>query len=124
MKQFLLFIMLLQAINTFAQDGDCENFKAGKFKYEDPSYGIITVKRTNDYQVEITKDRIEIYSSIQWLSDCKFVITYKKTKGANLSELIGKKIYVQILEGDEDGYICRTTDEKGFGGRLKVIKVK
>lgn len=124
MKQLLLLILMLTGFTGFAQNADCSDFRTGKFKYEDPSYGIIAVKRTKDYHIEVIDRKVAIQSSIQWVSNCKFILTHIKVTGVDMPELIGKKLYVEILETDYDSYTCRVTDETGFGQKLQVVKVE
>lgn len=111
------------SLTAFAQDADCDKFRTGNFKYEDPNNGIIRVKRDKATQVETNADKIEIHSTIKWVSECKFILTHTKVVGTDIPEIIGKKVYVEILESKDNKYTCRATDENGYGGNIDVIKV-
>jgi hypothetical protein len=124
MKSILLLLLTLFSLTAAAQDADCEKFRTGNFKYEDPNYGVIRVKRTETAQVEINADKIEIHSTVKWVSDCKFVLTHEKIVGADIPEIIGKKVYVEIIESKDNSYTCKATTEEGFGGTIEVVKVK
>ena len=125
MKQLLTLLVAFISINTLAQDADCEKFKTGKFKYEDPNHGLIVVKRDKDSQVETTQQgKIEIHSTIKWLSECKYVLTYKKVVNADVPELIGDKMTVEIIENRGNKYTCRVTNQNGYTGTIEVLKVE
>lgn len=121
---FLLFIMLLGTTAWSQDDVNCEKFQTGKFKYEDPNYGLIIIKREKDRQVEINAEKVEIHSSVKWLSECRYVITHEKVVNADIPELIGEKVYIEIIKDKGDRYICRATTESGFGGELEVLMMK
>lgn len=125
MKVLFLFFTLMLGTTIWAQDDvNCEKFHTGKFKYDDPDNGLIIVKREKDRQVEINADKVEIHSSIKWLSECRYILTHEKVVNAQIPELIGEKVYVTIIENKGDRYICRATNESGFGGELEVLMMK
>ena len=124
MKQLLLLILMLTGFTAFAQNADCSDFRTGKYKYEDPSYGLVVVMRSKDYQVEVINRKVAIHSTIKWISICKFVLTYVKIEGVDMPELIGKKVTVEIIETDYDSYTCRVTDNTGFGQKFQVLRMK
>ena len=124
MKQFILFILMLGGFTAFAQNADCSDFRTGKFKYEDPNYGLVVVMRSKDYQVEVINRKVALHSTIEWISNCKFLLTHVKIEGVNMPHLIGKKVTVEIIETDYDSYTCRVTDDTGFGQKFQVVKMK
>jgi len=96
----ILYILLIYSFYINAQEKDCAFFKTGNFKYvlnNQPEF----ITRTDSTQVEINPiDKIEIYSTVEWVSDCEYVLTYKKIVNYpdDVSHMIGKKIYCEILE--------------------------
>ncbi|OAD90780.1 hypothetical protein A7A78_13790 [Aequorivita soesokkakensis] len=96
----ILYIFLLASFCINAQEKDCAFFKTGNFKYvleEQPEIVI----RTDSTQVEINPiDKIEIHSTVEWVSDCEYVLTYKRIENypEDVSHIIGKKNYCEILE--------------------------
>lgn len=101
-KKFLFLYILLSFFCINAQEKNCGFFKTGKFRYvleEQPELII----RTDSTQVEINPiDKSEIHSSVEWISDCEYVLTYRKIINypKDVSHVIGKKIFCEILEID------------------------
>ncbi len=96
----IIYLVLLSYCCINAQEKDCSSFKTGNFKYvlEDQPETII---RTDSTQVEINSiDKIEIYSTVEWVSDCEYILTYERIVNypEDVSNIIGKKIYCEILE--------------------------
>ena len=61
---------------------------------------------------------VEIYTKIEWKSDCEYIMTYEKILNhpKDVSSVIGKKIFVEILETEGNKLKVRaksdTMDEK------------
>lgn len=125
MKKILSLFVILISLSTFAQEADCERFRTGKFKYEDPNFGVIIVKRDKNTQVEIPAvGNTEIHGSVKWVSECKYILTYQKIVNADVPELIGEKIMIEIIENRGNKYTCRVTSADGFTGTLEVLKIE
>lgn len=125
MKRILTLFLLAVGFTAFAQDADCERFRTGKFKYDDPNYGLIVVKRDKATQTEITEQgKIEIQSSIKWVNECKYVLTYQKVLNADVPELIGDTMTVEIMENKGNKYTCRVTNQDGFTSTIEVVKIE
>ncbi|WP_431163236.1 hypothetical protein [Flagellimonas beolgyonensis] len=106
MKKVFLFLLLLTFISCNHQDKNCADFKTGKFKYvlKDRPELII---RSDSSQIEINPvTKIEIYSKLIWKSDCEYVMVYDKILNApeDVSDMIGQKINVEIIETNNKGY--------------------
>lgn len=100
MKKSILTIALLSTLHSFTQAKNCSEFKTGKFKYLEKNR-IEKIVRTENLQIEINpKTGVEIYTKIEWKSDCEYVMTYEKilNYSKDTSHIIGKKIFVEILE--------------------------
>ena len=100
MKKLFSITILLLTLNGCAQEKKCTDFKTGEFVYLDKTRPEKVV-RTEFLQIETNPETgIEIHSSIEWTSDCNYVMTYKKILNhpKDVSGIIGKKIYIKILE--------------------------
>ncbi len=79
---------------------NCSDFKTGNFIYTIENIQR-KVNRTDAIQVEFDiESGIEIYTSIDWTSDCDYELTYEKILNSpeDLSFLIGEKIYCSIIK--------------------------
>ncbi|MDD5149965.1 MAG: hypothetical protein PHC28_05710 [Flavobacterium sp.] len=100
MKKILFIIFLITFVTIgYSQKKQCSDFKTGKFEYTDSKYFEWKVVRTDSTQTEInSKNGIELKATILWKSDCAYVLTYEKITNSDLKDLIGKKVFVEILE--------------------------
>lgn len=95
---FAVFLITLFSVG-YSQNNQCSDFKTGKFEYTNPNYSEWKVIRTDSTQTEInSKNGIELNATIIWKSDCEYVLTYEKITNSDLKNLIGKKVFVEILE--------------------------
>ena len=103
----------------------CEKFKTGLYEYKHVLYKDTKVKRKKKIQREVYDGGKQIYS-IKWISDCHYVLIYKKMTEPRLKHLIGKKIDVEIIDVLEDGnYVYKSKanfEEKTDFGIIKKIK--
>lgn len=100
MKKLISVVVILLTLNNCAQEKQCADYKTGKFEYADKNR-TEKIIRTNNLQIEINPlDGIEIYTTIEWTSDCEYIMTYQKILNhpKDVSTVIGEKIYVEILE--------------------------
>ena len=100
MKNLILILILNLTLNSCAQEKKCSDFKNGKFVYAEKNRPEKIV-RDNDMQIETNPlTGVEIHTSIIWETECKYVMTYKKILNhpKDISSVIGKKIFVEILE--------------------------
>ncbi len=100
MKKLIYLIILLYSLSSQAQKKDCLDFRTGEFEYVnfDRPEKII---RKDSLQIETNPfDNIIIKSSIKWISDCEYIMTYKEILNhpKDVSSDIGKKIYCEIIE--------------------------
>lgn len=106
----LIYISILFFIVSCAQEkSSCSDFHIGNFEYINPEYEHIKIIRTRDSQIEInTKSKIEAHTSVQWLSTCKYVLTYKYFKNApeEFDDLIGQKVQDEITQIAKDRFTC------------------
>ncbi|WP_179320742.1 hypothetical protein [Winogradskyella helgolandensis] len=102
MKKLLKSIILLLTLSGCAQEKNCAEFKTGKFNYVDEKLPFEII-RNDTLQIERNlKTGVEIHTSVEWKSDCEYILTYKKILNINrdVSDVIGKQIFVNILEID------------------------
>ena len=111
-KLILLFIIL--TFSCCAQEKKCTDFKTGTFKYTDQLYSDLKVIRTDSTQTEInSKNGLEMHSSIKWINDCNYVLTITKVLNADLENVIGKTIEVEIVETKSDIYKLKSKSDAG-----------
>ncbi len=102
MKKLHTLIILLLTLSSCAQEKNCSEFKIGKFKYTDEKMPFEII-RNDTLQIERNlKTGVEIHTSVDWKSECEYILTYKKILNINrdVSDVIGKQIFVNILETD------------------------
>lgn len=103
----------------------CEKFKTGVYKYKHVLYGDVKIKRSKKIQKEISKNEKQIYK-IKWITNCHYVLIYKKMTEQSLKHLIGKEIDIQIIDVLEDGsyvYKSKTNfEEKINYGIIKKVE--
>ena len=96
-----ILLFLGVCINCKSQDKNCSRFKTGTFSYVDSSTGNEQlIKRNDSLQYENIKTKgITIITTVEWTSDCEYVLTYKDILNYKNKELmIGRKIYSNIIE--------------------------
>jgi hypothetical protein len=119
-----IIITLLLTFTSYSQEPKCSNFKCGKFKYSNPKYSEWIVMRTDSTQTEKSSiSGIEIKSSIEWKSDCEYVLVYKRVLNAEAKNMIGKIVLVKIVQTESDRYTCISKDEKNEL-ELEMIKIE
>ncbi len=105
-------------------NNDCVNdFGKGKYRYINPEYRDVKIKRRKRKQIEKTKDSKSVYK-IEWISPCNYVLTYLKVSKPEYEYLIGQKIDVKIIDVLENGnyvYYSNLADRTyGFGEMEKL----
>jgi len=93
---------------------NCNNVRTGKFNYALKNRPELII-RTDSTQIEINPlTKVEVHSSIQWISDCEYVMTYEKILNYpdEYEHLIGQKINVKIITAFSNGYVVRTTSPR------------
>ena len=105
-------------------DSNCvAEFGKGKYRYINPEYREVKIKRLKRKQIEKTKDSKSVYN-IEWISPCNYVLTYLKVSEPKYKYLIGQKIDVKIIDVLENGnyvYYSNLSDRTyGFGEMEKL----
>ncbi|WP_218841465.1 hypothetical protein [Winogradskyella costae] len=82
--------------------------------------------RTDNLQIEINSETgVEIYTKIEWKSDCEYVMTYEKILNhpKDISSVIGKKIFVEILETNGNKIKVRAKSDS-MDEKIEFIKTE
>ena len=99
MRFFIVLLFSLTFSLTWSQKKKCRELLNGSFIYTDEKAQDWIVYRRDSLQIETnSKTGVEIHASIEWTSDCKYVLTYIKVLNTDDSFFIGKKINVEITE--------------------------
>ena len=105
-------------------NADCEkDFRIGQFRYLNPEYKDVIIKRRKNKQIEKTKDLKLVYE-IEWISPCNYVLTYTKVSEPEYEYLIGQKIDVKIIDVLENGnyvYYSNLSDRTYVFGEMKKL---
>lgn len=114
-------LLFFTALMTYSQD--CNNFRIGVFKYENPVFSDWTVTRKDSIQIEYDKgSNLKMVGAINWVSDCKYNLTYIEVSDPKQKNLIGVKLTVDINAISRDEYTYQAYDNKNsING--KMIKV-
>lgn len=104
MKLGFTLLMVLMLNSCYTQEKNCSYFRTGTFSYADKEipYRIV---RNESIQIETNTDTgDELHTSIEWKSDCEYILTYIKIKypKRDMNYLLGTKIFVKILETNEN----------------------
>jgi hypothetical protein len=103
MRFFIVLFFSLTFSFTWSQKKKCRELLNGSFIYTDEKAQDWIVYRRDSLQIETnSKTGVEIHSSIEWISDCKYVLTYIKVLNTDDSFFKGKKINVEITEVKEN----------------------
>ncbi|MEM6720472.1 MAG: hypothetical protein AAF611_14190 [Bacteroidota bacterium] len=120
-------LLLLLIFSNCAKEANCSNFKTGEFRYANKS---ITVKITRNDSIQIEtniKDGVVFTSTIEWVSDCKYILTFTNIENLpdDSSIYLGKKIYCNIekIKGNrfEVHAVSTATD---MNEMIEFVKVK
>ena len=82
----------------------CYKFKVGTFKYADETRKE-NITRTENMQIEINPETgVEIHTSVSWLNDCAYIMTYDKILNhpEDMTDMIGNQLVVNIIETKGD----------------------
>ncbi len=98
-------------------------FEKGKYKYVNPEYQDVKIKRRKTKQIEKTKNLKFVYK-IDWISPCNYVLTYLKVSKPEYEYLIGQKIDVKIIDILKNGnyvYYSNLSDRTYVFGEMKKL---
>ena len=114
MKNWIYLVFVFILLNCKAQEKKCTDYRTGKFNYILKNRPEL-ITRTDSTQIEINPiTKVEVYSSIEWKSDCEYVMTYETILNypEDASHMIGQKINVRIISVDSKGYKAHATSPR------------
>lgn len=121
------YIFLLLSFIIFSCDSHpkkCTYFRTGIFEYSNSDYAGWLVTRNDSIQIESNeKENIKLTGTIEWLSDCQYMITYKDAVNFSEEDIIGRKIIVDITKTFDESYKCMAKSETG-NVLVKMNKIK
>ncbi len=125
MKELVSILIFSLSLCCFSQIKNCSQFKTGEFVYADKQRPEKIV-RTLTSQIETHPETgLEIHASIEWTSDCSYVLRYEKI--LNVTEdtaapYIGQKVYVQMLKVKKNKALIKAQSRR-IDLELKLIKL-
>lgn len=105
LKNLLFQSFLLFSAFSFSQELTCTDFRIGDFYYQNSKK--VIVHRTEKLQIERYEETgEELHSYIDWISDCEYVLTFKKfldsdKKSIKKKGFLGKDLNVKIIKTEE-----------------------
>ena len=106
MKILSLLAFLCCFMSVKAQAPDCAKFKNGSFEYPDLR-GKLSV-REGSVQKSFNNGNLEMLWDVRWISECEYELTCKKVYVKGIPARKGDRIYVKIIETDEDCFTSET----------------
>ena len=125
MRKLISLITIIFTLSSCTHEKNCVDFKTGKFVYAKINRPVKIV-RTDSLQIEVNSETgVEIYTKIEWKSDCTYVMTYEKIVNYpdDISSMIGKKIFVEILETDGNKIKVRAKSDT-MDKKIEYIKTE
>tara|TARA_R110002126_G_scaffold240288_1_gene383537 strand:+ start:3495 stop:3875 length:381 start_codon:yes stop_codon:yes gene_type:complete len=125
MKNWIYLVIIISCFNCKAQENNCLDYRTGKFNYVLENRPELII-RTDSTQIEINPiTKVEAYSSIEWKSDCEYVMTYTEIINypEDASHMIGQEINVKIISTNSNGYKVHATSPR-IDNVLEFINAK
>lgn len=123
MRYLSLFIMLFLITGCSTQSKNCSKFRTGTFKYPNPEFKNFIITRNDSTQIEVNKQNNDrLISAIEWLSDCKYTLTYIEVSNPKDEDLLNVKITVDVtnISGNSYTYHAYNNDDSIIGEMLKI----
>lgn len=103
--KYSLFFVFIFIVSCKAQNNKCKKFKTGLFKYADSDFQNSIILRNDSIQVETnSKTGNKTIGYINWLSDCKYTLTYKTAGDSINDSLVGTTFTVDIISITKNSY--------------------
>lgn len=125
MKIFLLFIVSLLSVSSFAQKkSPCDTMRAGTFKYIGGDDTTAVVVIDGDKHMEFhNNSAYHIASDIKWINNCTFELTMTEITIPNFPFGPGDKMKVEIQKVNGDLINFRATvNGQSWGGLFQKIR--
>ena len=116
--------LLLVTVNLYGQNNvlNCQKIKKGRFEMVGPQGGSIKIKRKSNIQIErYSRQRVKHRFTIDWIDDCNYMLTLKKSKIKSLIDDTEVKLYVSITEVNKYYYSARiSSKEHGKSEKIEI----
>jgi hypothetical protein len=125
MKKLVYVLIFNLTFISFSQSKNCSDFKTGEFRYGDKERPEKII-RTLDSQIETHPETgLEIHASIEWTSDCSYVLRYDKILNSteDTAPYVGQKVYVHILKVKKNKFLVKA-QSKRIDLEIEFIKEK
>ena len=103
----------------------CNKVKKGRFEMVGPQGGSIKIKRKNNIQIErYSRQRVKHKFTINWIDDCNYELTLKKSRIKSLIDDTEVKLYVRVTKVSKFYYSAIIRSEKNGKGEEIEIQIK
>jgi len=97
-------------LTGFGQNSECNNFKTGKFRMEDPSTGTNLITRTKSSQIEyLPKLEVKVELNVNWINSCTLKLTLNKVlenpKEMSIEDFV---LVSEIIKTTDSSYTMRS----------------
>lgn len=100
----------------------CKKFKKGVFKYAYIAFSDVRVERNHRVQKEIVPEGMSVFS-IKWISNCSYILSYKRSSFPEREHLKDEEIYVDIIDVlDDTSYVYKTEASFRQGTHYGIFK--
>ncbi len=95
----ILYSWLTLTFNAQEKLIPCNTIKKGRFVVSGPEGGSIKIKRTHRIQTErYSRQNVRFRFDIEWIDDCNYILTLRKSKIISLKKTSDIKLYVTITD--------------------------
>ena len=113
----ILILLLYSCITSTYNAQDklilCNTVKKGRFVVSGPEGGSIKIKRTYSIQTErYSRQNVRFKFDIEWIDDCNYVLTLRKSRILSLKKTSDIKLYVTITDVNKERE--RLKEERGL----------
>ena len=120
-----LIICLFYTENIYSQKGElkCWRVKKGRFEMVGPQGGSIKIKRKSNVQIErYSRQRIRHRFTINWIDDCNYELTLKKSRIKSLLNHTEIKLFVSVIEVSK--YYYTALIKTGINDEAEKIEIQ
>lgn len=113
MKYFLLSLFLSNCFWASGQELNCNQFKTGKFKMEDPNTGVNYISRNDSIQIEyLPKFEIKVELNVKWINNCTLELSLKNVlENPNNIDIQDFILISEIIETGKNYYVMKSKAE-------------
>lgn len=131
-KRYVLLLPCILALTSFTdksgKNRDCSSVKNGKFKMENPEFGVCIIERMGNTQIEtLEKFGQKGVFDVVWIDDCTYSLRVRKILRNDIEMPIADTMEVKarIMEVTDSSYVIETTSNiAAYAVRFELLKVK